>query len=178
MNGRIDTSDRSSTLSSSSSSTLEGAPVDGQDRHLLAPGDAHTLRAVVDQLAATEQPGLALADGSRLPLPEPLAAVLRDAARALAEGHAVTVAPHHTTLTTQQAAAYLGVSRPTLVKLLEDGALPFSQPGRHRRVRLGDVIAYRDRIRRTRGAALDELAGVSADAGLYADEVSGTRLRR
>ena len=117
-------------------------------------------------------------DGSRLLLPEPIADVLRDVAGALAHGQAVTVAPQHTMLTTQQAADFLGTSRPTFVKLLEDGVLAFSQPGRHRRVRLSDVLAYRERIQRERDEVLDELAAVSRDAGLYDDEVTHTRLRR
>ncbi len=63
----------------------------------------------------------------------------------LQHGEAVALTPHEAMLTTQEAAAVLGVSRPTVVRLLESGALPFEQPGKHRRVRLSDVIAYRDR---------------------------------
>ena len=91
---------------------------------------------------------------------------------------AVTVVPQDTTLATQQAAGLLGVSRPTFVKLLEDGLIPFTQPGRHRRVQLSEVLAYRERVRQERGRGLDTLAAVSRDAGLYGDDVSGTRLRR
>lgn len=49
---------------------------------------------------------------------------------------AITVAPTHTVLTTSEAADLLGISRPTLVRLLEAGEIPYEQPGRHRRVRL------------------------------------------
>ena len=52
------------------------------------------------------------------------------------------VAPYDTTLTTQDAADYLGVSRPTLVKLLEQGDIPFTRIGRHRRVTLSDLQHY------------------------------------
>lgn len=86
---------------------------------------------------------------------------------ALAEGLAITVAPQHAVLTTSQAADLLGVSRPTLVRLLEAGAIPFDKPGRHRRVRLGDVLAYQERSRRSRAAGLDEMVRVSEDAGIY-----------
>ncbi|MFP5348050.1 MAG: helix-turn-helix domain-containing protein [Actinomycetes bacterium] len=61
---------------------------------------------------------------------------------ALRQGHAVTVCTHEATLTTQEAADVLGVSRPTVVRLLEHGQIPYEQPGRHRRVRLADVLEF------------------------------------
>ena len=76
------------------------------------------------------------------------------------------MAPHHAVLTTGEAAELLGVSRLTLVRLLEAGEIPFEQPGTHRRVRLADVLAYRERARRARAAGLDEMVRVSEDNGL------------
>lgn len=86
---------------------------------------------------------------------------------ALSQGLAITVAPQHTVLTTSQAAELLGISRPTLVRLLESGEIPFEKPGRHRRIRLRDVLAYQERARRARAAGLDEMVRVSEDAGVY-----------
>jgi excisionase family DNA binding protein len=149
-----------------------------RDRTVLPPEDDAAFRSLVAQLDDLRASDLVLADGTRLPLPEPIAEVLSEVASALAQGQAVTVAPQHTTLTTQQAADLLGVSRPTLVKLLEAGELPYTQPGRHRRVRLTDLLAYRERIRTERKEGLDELARISDDAGLYEDEVTRTRVRR
>jgi len=93
--------------------------------------------------------------------------LLHDVLEALAHGLAITVAPVHTVLTTGQAAQLLGISRPTLVRLLESGEIPFEQPARHRRVRLADVLAYQERARRARAAGLDEMVRSSEDAGLY-----------
>lgn len=149
-----------------------------RDRTVLPPEDDAEFRRLVAQLVTVQVPELVMPDGSRIALPPEVATVLREVAAAMAEGKAVTVAPHHTTLTTQQAADLLGISRPTLVKLLEAGELAYTQPGRHRRLRLSDVLAYRDRIRHERDAALDELAEISDEAGLYDDEVTRTRLRR
>ena len=149
-----------------------------RDRTVLPPEDDAAFRSLVAQLDDLRAAELVLADGTRLPLPEPIAEVLSEVASALAQGQAVTVAPQHTTLTTQQAADLLGVSRPTLVKLLEAGELPYTQPGRHRRIRLTELLAYRERIRTERKEGLDELARISDDAGLYDDEVTRTRVRR
>ncbi|MCI9889244.1 helix-turn-helix domain-containing protein [Micrococcales bacterium 31B] len=63
-------------------------------------------------------------------------------ADSLGHGDAVTLSRHEATVTTQEAADVLGISRPTLVRLLEQGAIPFSQPSRHRRILLADVLAY------------------------------------
>lgn len=95
--------------------------------------------------------------------------MLREVATAVNSGLAITVAPHQTVLTTSQAADVLGVSRPTLVRLLDQGEIAYERPGRHRRVRLVDVLAHRDRARRRRAATLDEMVRISEEAGLYGD---------
>ena len=93
--------------------------------------------------------------------------MLRDVVFAMSRGLAITVAPQHTILTTSEAAHLLGVSRPTLVRLLEAGEIPYEQPNRHRRVRLADLLAYQDRSRRARAAGLDEMVRDGEDGGLY-----------
>jgi excisionase family DNA binding protein len=75
-------------------------------------------------------------------LPEALVELLTVAAGGLAQGCAVTLTPHEQTVTTQEAADLLGVSRPTLVRLLDAGVLPYDQPARHRRLLLRDVLAF------------------------------------
>lgn len=97
-------------------------------------------------------------DGTERPIPEEIFEVLEQVADALASGSGVTVAPNDMQMTTQQAADFLGVSRPTLVKYLEDGTIPFDKRGRHRRVLLRDVVAFQDAFRVRRRAALRDLA--------------------
>ncbi|MCZ2829788.1 helix-turn-helix domain-containing protein [Modestobacter sp. VKM Ac-2986] len=91
--------------------------------------------------------------GDRRPLPAELVEVLQLAAAALAEGRPVTLSCHEPVLSTQQAAVLLGVSRPTLVRLLDSGVIPYDQPRRHRRVRLADLLAYQDRCHHAERAA-------------------------
>ncbi|MEO6116882.1 MAG: helix-turn-helix domain-containing protein [Pseudolysinimonas sp.] len=73
-------------------------------------------------------------------------------------------------LTTQAAADFLGISRPTLVKLLESGEIAFELRGRHRRVTLRDVVDYQNRSRVERGAALGELARAGQASSLPSGE--------
>ena len=70
-------------------------------------------------------------------------------------------------LTTSQAADFLGVSRPTVVKLLEEGRIPFERVTRHRRVRLDDLLAFRDDRRREQRAHLDDITRQAVADGLY-----------
>ncbi|MGH3735145.1 MAG: helix-turn-helix domain-containing protein [Micromonosporaceae bacterium] len=140
------------------------------ERTLLPPDRPSRMAELLGALGApgaARRPALVAADGTRIELPEDLYEVLRDVVGALAQGLAITVAPRHTVLTTSEAADLLGVSRPTLVRLLEAGEIPYEQPGRHRRVKLDDVLAYQQRARRARAAALDDMVRDAEEAGLY-----------
>ncbi len=85
----------------------------------------------------------------------------------LAAGNAVQVVPVHAELTTQEAANILNVSRPHMVKLLEEGKLPFHKTGRHRRVLFADLMKYKDQRDKESTQALRELAEQSQELGFY-----------
>jgi len=76
----------------------------------------------------------------------------------VASGNMVTLVPVGTMLTTQQAADMLNVSRPFLTQLLKSGEIEFEEVGKHRRVPLQALMGYRERKRKKRESALNELA--------------------
>ena len=85
----------------------------------------------------------------------------------LAAGNAVQVVPVHAELTTQEAANILNVSRPHMVKLLEEGKLPFHKTGRHRRVLFADLMHYKAQREKESNEAMQELADISQKLDLY-----------
>jgi excisionase family DNA binding protein len=113
------------------------------------------------------KPALVSADGTRLEVPDPVFEALVQVATAMARGQGVTVMPLNALLTTQEAADLLGISRPTLVRLLADGQITYEQRGRHRRILLSDLLAYEETMRRERRESLDRMARDGQAAGLY-----------
>ena len=91
-------------------------------------------------------------------IPAELHQVLRQVVEAMRRGLAVTVVPQTMVLTTQQAADLLGVSRPTLVKLLNTEQIPYERIGTHRRIQLRDLLTYREQRRAAQYAALEATA--------------------
>ncbi|WP_431954252.1 helix-turn-helix domain-containing protein [Nocardia lijiangensis] len=128
------------------------------------PEPTEELAPVVSFLAAHEsrggdrvRPRYLLAgedDHEQVAVPESVHRVLVLVVAALREGKAVTVAPQSMTLTTQQAADLLGVSRPTVVRLIDANEIPSERTGSRRRVLLTDVLAYRDERRKRQYEAL------------------------
>lgn len=110
-------------------------------------------------------PKLVSANGTEHQIPHEIFDALLQIAKTLSAGQGVTVMPTDVQLTTQQAADYLGYSRPTLVKLLERGEIRFTKIGRHRRVMLRDLLSYEESARNERLNALNEMAGDSVANG-------------
>jgi excisionase family DNA binding protein len=133
-----------------------------------APQDLESVHELMELfLNETRPPALVDEKGQRLELPKPVYELLVKVAGDLQEGKVVTLVPETQELTTQAAANLLGVSRPHVVKLIEEGQLPSHKVGAHRRIQMKDLLAFqrvRDKARRD---ALDELARRAQEAGLY-----------
>ena len=99
-------------------------------------------------------------------IPAPAADLLLRLLNQLAQGHAVTIVPVQSELTTQQAAEILGVSRPFVVKEIEERRLPARKVGTRRRVMLGDLMTYKQRSDASRQRALADLAALDEELGL------------
>ena len=136
------------------------------------PADANLARVSSRLLATRLGHGptarLRVIDGDDEVIEVPVAALrmLVDILANMAEGNAVSIVPIHAELTTQEAADFLGVSRPYLVGVLERGELPHHKVGTHRRIYFRDLLAYRTQRMGQSQAALDALAAQAQKLGL------------
>ena len=105
--------------------------------------------------------------GESIPLPESVFFVLERVAEVMARGDSISVVPVGREVTTQQAADLLNVSRQYLVRLLDGGRIPFRKVGKHRRIRIADVLSFKGTRDKERRAGLRELSRMTEDVGGY-----------
>ena len=109
--------------------------------------------------------------GESIAIPESVFRVLERVAEVMARGDSITVVPVGRELTTQQAADLLNVSRQYVVRLLDEGRIPYGKTGKHRRLRIEDVLAFKETRDKDRRAGLRELSRMTQELGGYDGEV-------
>jgi excisionase family DNA binding protein len=107
-------------------------------------------------------------EGHQIAIPVAAVRLLIQALGRLAEGKSVAMVPLEDEVSPQEAAELLNVSRPYAAKLFDEGAIPCRHVGTHRRALTSDVLAYREREKKARLQALDELAAEGQRLGLGA----------
>ncbi|MEU8071758.1 MULTISPECIES: helix-turn-helix domain-containing protein [unclassified Micromonospora] len=145
-------------------------PTEGVERQKAAAMEEflvrHPLAAGADAGAAR----LVSANGDEVEVPAQMFDVLRQISAMLARGDGVAISAVSRELTTTEAAKLLGMSRPTLVRLLENGAVASHRVGSHRRLFLRDVLAFRQRQMDERRKSYEALMWES-DALGFTDDV-------
>lgn len=96
-------------------------------------------------------------------LPKPALNLFIEVLTQLGEGNIVQITPIHAELTTQQAADMLNMSRPSLIKLLDEEVIPFSRTGNRRKVAYADVMTYKESLLEKRLASLDALSALDQE---------------
>jgi excisionase family DNA binding protein len=116
---------------------------------------------------STRSPMLVGPNGEQIPLPPTLFQALKRTVAHLTHGQAVTIIPINKEVTTQEAADILNISRPYLVRMLEEGKIPYNTVGTHRRIPLNDLLDYKQQRDEERLEAIREIAQISQEAGMY-----------
>ena len=143
-----------------------------------APMPDEAERIVAEKLSQALAEHLALGDSARVilsgdksgapdALPVTAAKLLVKILSEIAKGNAVTVVTLKPELTIQEAGEVMNISRPRLIKLLEDRKLPFHKVGTHRRIRLADILAYKRKSLEERKAILREMVALNQKMSLY-----------
>ena len=132
----------------------------------VVPNNISGLERVADVLAARPQVSIVTANGEAIHLPDELRDVLNTTAQALFSGQEVVVATKDSYLTAQEAADFLGVSRPTMIRILDMGEVDYERPNSHRRIKVADLVRYREK-RAERRQVLDEMLAQSDEMDRY-----------
>lgn len=132
--------------------------------------EAKVFSRTLSKFASTDRAQLSIkganGEADDIILPGPILQILLDVLSEMSKGNAISLIPHHQEISTQEAANLLNVSRPFLVGLLENGEIPFRKVGAHRRVKLTDVLEYKDQSDAKRLQALNELTALSQEEGM------------
>lgn len=160
-------------MSATAGEVVSPAPTDADElARMLSFIEAHEARH-----GASPEPVFFLSgagEHDRVELTEQLHAILKQVVQALSHGQSISILTRDQEISTQQAADILGLSRPTVVKLIDEGDLSAYVPGAVRRkLRLADVLAYREELRARRNQFLTESsAEYEEDDTADADEVA------
>ncbi|MEZ5653207.1 MAG: excisionase family DNA-binding protein [Burkholderiaceae bacterium] len=132
----------------------------------------HAQRCLIAALDHSRTQRIVLLNGDEqgqapeLELPPKVLRLFAEMLGLMAKGKPFTLVPQDHEVTTQEAAAMLNVSRPFVVKELEAGRIPFRKVGRHRRIAIEDLQAYRANTKRESEEALQALADQARELGL------------
>lgn len=125
------------------------------------------LTSVIEQLQS-EQPEIEIAETSeKIKIPLSALKLLGDILKAMGQGKLISLVPVASELTTQAAAEFLGCSRPHLVKLLEEGKIPFAKVGKHRRIKFDDIVKYKKQMKEQQKQNIIDIMNLDEETGLY-----------
>jgi excisionase family DNA binding protein len=130
----------------------------------IAPDEQARLERMV---SGDVRPVLLTQAGEVIELPKALNDLFVSVIQAMKQKQAVFLMHEDEAFTTQAAANYLGVSRQHLVRILEEGKIPFHHAGTHRRVFFKDLVVFQRERSRTRKAGLDKMTEDLVNAGVY-----------
>lgn len=120
-------------------------------------------------LAAGKAVSLKLSDEeeSEIALSATTAEIIRDALTLERDGKSFLLLEEEDEISPEKAAEMLRISRPTLLKKLDNGEIPFHYVGAHRRIAISDLLAYRRQQKERAQAALKQMRDEADDLGAY-----------
>lgn len=137
------------------------------EEQLVARESYETLVSSIE-LLQTDLPEIEIAETeNRIRIPVSALRLLAIILKEIGKGNPVTVVPEATEITTQAASEVLGCSRPHVVRLLEEGKIPYTKVGKHRRIRYDDLMSFKKKMKEFQKKKLQELMKLDEESGLY-----------
>jgi len=119
-------------------------------------------------LLHTDLPEIEIAEtGGKIRIPVSVLRLLAQILKEISQGNPVTVVPEATEITTQAASEVLGCSRPHVVRLLEEGKIPYTKVGKHRRIRYDDLMSFKKKMKVSQKKKLQDLMKLDEESELY-----------
>lgn len=138
-----------------------------KEEQRVAKESYNTLEEILQELY-TENPEIEIEEtAEKIRIPLKVLKLLAKILKATSQGKPISIVPIAAEMTTQAAADFLGCSRPYFVNLLEDGKIPFTKVGKHRRVKFEDVVAYKKHKKATQKELLIKMMQADEETGLY-----------
>lgn len=138
-----------------------------KEEQLTAKYSYDTLVSALGELHS-ENPEIEIEETSeKIKIPLRALKLLAEILKATSQGKPISIVPIATEVTTQKASELLGCSRPHVVKLLENGKIPYTKVGRHRRVKFEDIMNYKKKMKSIQKELLIDIMKSDEDLGLY-----------
>jgi excisionase family DNA binding protein len=141
-------------------------PLNAKDREMVKVAQRCIMASLDHSRAAAITLTNDTGEGPTVEVPPAALKLIGELLGAMSEGRPIVLMPTEQELTTVEAANFLNVSRPFVIKEMETGRLPHRKVGSHRRVALEDLLVYAQKMRVQQGAALDRLAENARELGL------------
>lgn len=124
---------------------------------------SHTLAQLSSEKVDIEIEG----SNDKIVLPLNALKLLEEILKNMSQGKIISIVPVATEVTTQKAAEILGCSRPHLIKILEEGKIPYTKVGRHRRIMLEEVVSYKRKMKEEQKQHIIDIMNADEEDGLY-----------
>lgn len=120
---------------------------------------------------------ISTSNGESIVIPNSVTDIFRTVINVIAQGKGISLIPVAEEVTTSQGAEILNISRPYLMRLIENGELPYHQVGTHKRINLQDLLEYKNIRDKKRKKGLQKLTKLSQELGLYDLDYSSIELQ-
>ncbi|MFO8234618.1 MAG: helix-turn-helix domain-containing protein [Bacteroidales bacterium] len=141
--------------------------IPSKEEQLTALKSYSVLASSIDQLR-NDNPEIEIEETEeKIRIPISTLRLLADILKQISQGYPISIVPIATEMTTQAAAELLGCSRPHVVRLLEEGKIPFTKVGRHRRIKYEDIVRFKKDMKSKQRKRIQKLMELDEESGLY-----------